>query len=169
MPGDRRQSRAVFTSPGAHSLGGVSERGGGHSRYRPRHLQGGAWAPDLKTSATLLRVPSTCGFPARLRVSGAAARHLRRVGPPALSRYTPLSGSKRRRRRRQRVAGARRSPGRRGQGGPALGSRKPLPACEAPAERTGAAAAAPASSPALPGAAARSRAPRARCCPCIPR
>jgi hypothetical protein len=44
MPGDRRQSQAAFTrSPGAQSLGGVSERGGGHSRYRPRHLQGGAW------------------------------------------------------------------------------------------------------------------------------
>lgn len=177
MPGDRRQSQAAFTrSPGAQSLGGVSERGGGHSRYRPRHLQGGAWVlADLKLRQSLQRVSSTCGFPARLRVPRAAPGHLRAVGlcrfpsgrPPALSRDTLLPGS--RRRRRQRVAGAPRSPERRGQGGPALGSRKPLLACEAPAELTGAAAGARASSPALPGAAARPRAPRARCCRCTPR
>lgn len=43
--------------------------------------------------------------------------------PTVLARDAQLPGSRRRRRRRRRVAGAPRSPGRRGQGGPVPGSR----------------------------------------------
>lgn len=174
MPGEGKQSWEAFSrSPGAQSPGGVSERGGGHSTHRPRHLQGGAWALILNSSkvcnGSQARAASPPGsvFPGRPPVTCARPPPFPNRLAPALSRDKRLPGS--RRRRRQRVAGAPRNPGRRGLGGLALGSRKPLPACEAPAERTGAAAGAPASSPAPPGAASRPRAPRARCCPCTPR
>lgn len=105
MPGEGRQSRAAFTrSPGAHSLGGVSERGGGHSGYRPRHLQGGAPALILNFSKVCNGSQARAASPPGSTVPE-VHRHLSAVGPqppspgPALSRDTPLPGSRRRQRR----------------------------------------------------------------------
>lgn len=108
------------------------------------------------------RVPSTCS-PAS-RFPRAAARSLRVVSavpyppspPTVLARDAQLPGSRRRRRRR-RVAGAPRSPGRRGQGGPVPGSRCLRSPPSGPARRPGA----PASSqPGAPPGAAHTAAAR---------
>lgn len=98
MPGEGRQSREAFTSsPGAHSLGGVSERGGGHSPYRPRHPQGGAPALILKfckvcnRSQARAASPPGSAFPEPPLVTCARSFPRRRSPPPSRSHATRRS------------------------------------------------------------------------------
>lgn len=74
------QGRAAFSrSPGAQSPGGRFRARGRAQHAPPPPPSGWCLGADLKLRQSLQRVPSTCSFPARLRVPRAAAGRLRAV------------------------------------------------------------------------------------------